>query len=243
MLFKQTPKITFVIYQNQKTVRAFEFDKRKLKFIFLLISVLLLVSFFTIFFLLAYVKNKGQNLSEGHLTYGHQQASKIQELEDKLAQISKLNEQYQKKIPQSPNEVESIFPLFSTPLGSRNLTQKKWLEAKAIDIKFHSKKIFLYFNIINARQNGTKLLGYIFVVMIQGPQISFYPDPKISFDQTTPSFNQGETFTISRFRRVEGHFYQVPQNNLPVTFKIFIFSKTGDMIHHQIVGPVKVPSS
>ena len=243
MLFKQSAKIIFVVYQDQKIVRAFEFNKRRLKFIFLLISSLFLISFFTMVFFLAYFKNNPQDLSRRSFVSPNEQRSKIQELKKELAQVKELNDQYHKKNPKSLLNRNSILPLFSLPQGSKDLTQKKWLKIKTIDIKFHSTKTLFHFNIINNKKDGTKLLGYIFIAMKQGPQVSFYPYSNILFDKTMTSFDKGETFTISRFRKVESYFDNVSSKNSPATFKIFIFSKTGDIIHYQTVGPVKVSQS
>ena len=260
MLFKQNHKVTFVMYQDQKVARAFQFDKRKLKFIFTTIPILLALSVFTILTLLI----RG-NKSEIEIIRPPPPSSRVlpvtpaktstapkvssqdqlenREWKDQLAHMKELNQQYKKQLSAAQMKRQAILPLFDLPQGYRNLVDQKWLRVTNIDIKFLPQKVLFHFNIINAKQNGTKLFGHIVVAMGHENRISLYPPAKVSFGQTVTSFNQGETFTISRFRRVESYFNDSLDKNSQAMFKIFIFSKTGDIIYYQTVGPVEVVKS
>ena len=240
MLFKQADKITFVMYQEQKVGRAFQFNKRKLKLITLSISLLFFLTLLTTFLLLAQVRYNASAQTEEKSRILSRFMPQHKKLKDELAEMKKLNAQYLKRISIAPTKREAILPLFGLPSGYEDLTGNKWLRVEDIEVKFQADRVLFEFNIINAKQDGTKLFGHIFIAMGHGSQLSLYPNAPIAFDQTLTAFGQGETFAISRLRPVKGRFNVALKKGSSATFKIYIFSRGGDILYHETTDPMEV---
>ncbi|MCY4644191.1 MAG: hypothetical protein OXB88_06190, partial [Bacteriovoracales bacterium] len=214
----------------------FEFNKRALKFILLTISALLFLGLLSTLSLLAHLKKEK---TQAHKTSLVPPSSPAQGPSAAILaeQMKQSYEQYLQEVRPIPIKKDSILPLFYLPTGFRNIIEKKWLTLEKLDIQFDPDKISVHFNIINTKQDGMKLSGHIFIVMAHGSQISIYPPSPLSMDKAMISFKQGETFTISKFRKVEGFFKTPLKKGSQVTFKVFIFSYIGDLLYRQSIGP------
>ena len=243
MLFKQTPHINLMVYQDQRMVRAFELDKRKWQFFLLAIFSLVLLGLLGSSFLLMRLKNTQElvELQSPQVIAANQ--AKRAALESELLDLKALNLEYREKMLAQYTDTKTLLPFLALPAGHQNLMPQKWPKIEAIDIKFSPRQVLFHFNIVNDRQDGKKLRGYIIIVMNSGHHLAFYPKSSILFDRSVTAFHQGETFVISRFRKVEGVFNDSLEEGSKASFKIFIFSRTGDILHYQGVGPMEVVRS
>ena len=247
MLSKQNPKITFVIYQDQKISRAFEFEKKKLRLIVILIPSLLAAGLLLCLFLFIPLKfsiDRDQATPSSIVPEEISLDEKIKQLELQLTQTKTLNEKYKQEIVSREKKSRYLVPLFHAPEKYQDLTDQKLLKVTNMSIKFRPRKVHFDFDIINEKKDGAKLVGHILIAMMTPARIILYPPVEpISSKGAIARFDQGETFTISRFRRVEAFFNTRLPANSPATFRVHIFSNTGDLMYTETIGPMNVEPS
>lgn len=240
MLQTKKKKVTFVLYEDQKVARAFELNKNKVKFFLTSLSLLFLVMIVSSLFLIANMKNMKDEISKQEPLLKKKIIEEEKKYKEKIENLESLNRTYLNKISSSKVETDSILPLFNPTLGFKDLSGENYLNIENIIIKTDGKKTFFDFNIVNSKENANKISGYIFILMQFNASLFFYPEKNLIFDDAVSNFNMGETFTISRFRQVKGIFKALPKSSDDTKFKILIFNRTGDLIHKQSIGPVKV---
>lgn len=240
MITNTKNKVTLVLYEDLKTSRAFEFNKNSIKLIFGSLFLIFVILLGATLFLLANIQNVKEEISKKEPLLIKSLKAEVDELSSNLSRMETLNQQYLEKISSSKVETDTILPLFSPTLGFKNLTSKKILNVENIQVRKSENKVLFDFNIVNKGNSGAKISGHIFIVMKIGSVIYFYPNKDLQFDNALSTYNKGETFTISRFRAVNGYFEDKNFPNSPAKFKIFIFNRTGDLIHGQNVGPLQI---
>ena len=244
MLSKQNPKITFVIYQDQKISRAFEFEKKKLRLIIILTPTLILGGLFCSILLLSLNYRKARIKKQDDTFFTHKGVGAMGErkkLESELEKANTLNKKYKETIIAMEKRESQLIPLFHVPKEYEDFTDQKLLKVTNINIKFRHQKIYFDFDIINEKRDRTKLEGHILIAMLTPSQIFLYPPAKTPFTEgAIASFDQGETFTISRFRRVQASFSTSLPFNSSASFRIYIFSNTGNIIYNETIGPMNV---
>ncbi|MDA8791974.1 hypothetical protein N9N67_01940 [Bacteriovoracaceae bacterium] len=150
-------------------------------------------------------------------------------IENELTQLRKENESLTGKLSSGDikSRREPLLELFFTPVGQKNLINRNLCTLENLETKFDKNKVRFSFNLKNNRE-GEKLSGYVHVLSYSKEQIKFYPILDTdSFDAIR--FNQGESFTVSRFRPVIAEF-NISANIQKVWYKIFIFNRTGDLL-------------
>lgn len=240
MLYEPRKKITFVLYEDQKTSRAIEFKKVHIKLLLSSLVFIFIVLLCSSLYLLANIQNVKEQIAKREPILIKNLREKEITLNQEIARLEGLNEQYLEKISTTKLESDSILPLFSPTLGFKDLSNQKLLNVENIQVKKNNRQINFNFNIVNKEPDEGRISGHIFIVMKISSQIYFYPEKELQFDDALSTYNQGETFTISRFRQVNGYFKGNSFPNKDAEFKIYIFNRTGDLIHQQSVGPLKV---
>ncbi len=240
MLYSPRKKITFVLFEDQRTSRSFEFSKFQIKVI---ISILV-VTFFSLLglslYLLTNIQNVKEEISRQEPILIKALRKKEKDLSEKLSRLESLNQEYLEKISTTKLESDALLPLFSPTLGFKDLTSQKILNVENISVSRANDRVNFDFNIVNNQSENSKISGFIFVLMKSGSQLYLYPEREFLFDNALSTFNQGETFTISRFRKVDGYFKDTNFQSNQGYFKIFIFNRTGDLIHKQSIGPIEI---
>ena len=243
MLTRKSHKVTFVMYQDHKIARAFEFDKRKLKFIFLSISLMVLTGIISWALILYLISST--NAPHSFLQKKEEKNPKVTTIDDKaddkeqLHQLKQNQEEGQKK-----QELTSVFPsYFQTPLGYSDLTNQELIKLTNIDTNFEFNRISLSFNLVNNTKNGDRVSGYIFILMFNNSTISFYPQKVSLPENPLPSYRKGESFKILYFKQVQAQFNQSLNQGSKVIFKFYIFSMDGNLIYQENIGPLKVEQS
>ncbi len=238
MLFRPSKKVTFVMYQDEKVARAFEVEKTKLKALITTTVLIVFISVGAAVGLLANFRYLRESLSKKEPEIINILKNEKLALEAKIENLNKTNQEYLNKINTTKVETDSLIPLFARTLGQTDLRSRKMLNIEKLNLSFTQKGAVLNFDIVNIQKGQEKLSGYIFAVLKQGNKIAFYPDTSLEFSESVSSFGQGETFTISRFRQVKAEFDINLKKNQDVFVKIFIFNRTGDILHVMPVGPV-----
>jgi hypothetical protein len=96
----------------------------------------------------------------------------------------------------------------------------------------------LRFDILNNLESGEKLAGYITIVQISENRLQIYPQYEITIENNRLDYSRGESFTVSRFRPVVAPFGK-PQG-LNAWYKIYVFSRTGNLLSYKVAGPYQV---
>lgn len=243
MIFRPSSKITFVLYEDQKVSKCFQFSKKTLRFLFILLPLLVISIGIVCLFLLAYV----QDLNLQTKTLAPKIMAAYQEEKSEMLQtIEQLQKQYQESLDKisttqvAVNKDNTILPLFRPTLGHKDLSVTNILNVENIEVEFQDKEVFLKFNLLNNNTNGEKISGHIIAIMKNGPNLTFYPSEDLNFDDAITTFNMGEKFTISRFRPVVANFPKESISDSKAFFKVYIFSRLGDLLYQKSLGPVEV---
>ena len=155
----------------------------------------------------------------------------------KLEESETLNVTLQEKMANSTGSSTSIatLELFKKTLGMKDLSAATKFTVEKTEIIPIGNKIQLYFELVNQTKDNSKIAGYVFVVMKNEDKFSFYPKSATIEDDLLITFNRGESFAMSRLRKVENAVFDAPKKNTTLYFKILIFSRTGDLIYKSML--------
>ena len=94
-----------------------------------------------------------------------------------------------------------------------------------------SGDVTIEFNLQNTRPDADRIRGYI-VVLAKSPKAVYaYPEGAISIDENIlVNYAKGETFGISRSRATIATFNDIKAEKNALSFQIFIFSHTGQIL-------------
>lgn len=145
-----------------------------------------------------------------------QQNSLIKELQQKIAKVD-------------PAMQTGLLPTDKKPAKT---AAKKLFTIDNIQLTPSKEAIALKFDLMNITPNNRRLSGYISIVMKSNSSIHFYPPNSIAKETVKIDFTKGESFTSSRFRPVEAIF-PVHKDADHVLFRVYIFSRSGDIVLEQ----------
>jgi len=120
-------------------------------------------------------------------------------------------------------------------IDKKNITIKDSGDNSEIVPQIKENEITLKFNLVNNSTVSNKQNGFILVTMTDGQSIYFYPKESLLPETFQFAYSRGEYFSFERLRVVEAIF-QRPKNFQILTFKILLFSRTGDIIHEQAIS-------
>ena len=165
-------------------------------------------------------------------------------LAKKVVLLETTNETLTKKISQGKTGIgvtanlTNIMALFTAPLGFEDKRAEKLAKLENMTNDSVGNKLLFKFDILNNIVTGIKLAGYITIVQYHRNGLSFYPQYDLSADSPSLEFSKGESFTVSRFRPVIAEFPKPVGTN--VWYKIFIFSRTGNLLAFRKAGPFQI---
>jgi hypothetical protein len=232
MIQDPTKDLTLIVYNTPKPPKYIKINKGLVKSLLFIIPFMVIVSVAFSLFTSFYMKRKleaAQSQEPKKITALKHQAAKLSAQIDSL---QKSNQELTEKISTgsaATGVAASQLALFNTPLGFEDLRDKNFAKIDNFSNQMINGKVTFKFDLINNQQNSKKLSGYITIVQYHSYGISLYPN--ISLNNKTPliQYNKGESFHVSRFRPVIAEF-SVPQNSASVWYKIFIFSRTGNLL-------------
>jgi hypothetical protein len=126
----------------------------------------------------------------------------------------------------------STLSLFRPIQGQKNRTRPAVLSLTGFKTAIMRDTVNLQFNIIPTVGDDSKISGHIIVLMKNELGISAYPLQALGSNDFQINYSSGEPFATQRFRPVDAGFIK-PRKSGNYIFTVFIFSKTGDLLHYQ----------
>lgn len=134
----------------------------------------------------------------------------------------------------------STLSLFKPIQGQKDRTRPAVLNLSGFKAEIGRDNVNLKFNIIPAVTDDSKISGHIIVLMKNELAIQAYPLQALGGNDFQINYSAGEPFATQRFRPVDAGFVK-PRKSGNYSFTVFIFSRTGDLIHFQSVNiPLKL---
>lgn len=240
MIYRPSETLTLLIYEDQRPAKCFEIKKGQVKFLSLVIPLIVLSSVLSVLFIFAYIKNLSTRKTLNGPSFATLQL--LQEENGRLVatqkELKELNNTLMGKI-QGTADTTNLMPLFRPTMGYEDLTGESPLALRNLKTQVMEKSLSLTFDIVNIHPEQNKVSGFVFAMMKDSDQLTFFPSLKMDLKEAyLTSFDQGESFTVTRFRPVEASFPKPSKSPNQISFKIFIFSKTGDLLFQKSIGPV-----
>lgn len=126
----------------------------------------------------------------------------------------------------------STLSLFKPIQGQKDRTRPATLNLSGFKAVTNRDTVNLQFNIIPAVTDDAKISGHIIVLMKNELGIAAYPYNAFGGNDFQINYSSGETFATQRFRPVDASFLK-PKKSGNYSFTVFIFSRTGDLLHYQ----------
>ena len=239
MIRNPSKNLTLIVYNSPKSPRYLKINKKLLSS--LILVPLLVISTITVSILYSmFLKNQVIELKSSEPKIIKDLKEKNKELSSQLDSTNKNNKILTQKLSlgSSSESTISSFRLFTPPLGIVDLREKDLLKIDNILLKNENNIVELHFNLANNSLNNDKLSGYITVVQFQKNSMYYYPAYELSEKNLRLEYSKGESFSFSRFRPTVARFPLI--NKSSVRYKIYIFSKTGDLIAYKQAGPFNI---
>ena len=239
MIQKPTKELTLIVYNTPKPPRYLKINKRLLKLLIFAIPFLLIVSLLFSLTTTVYMKRKLENARSQEPAIITSLRTEKDQLSSQVESLKRVNANLTKKISAgSTSAPASALALFSTPVGYEDFTEKEMAKLENMSANFRQNKVEFRFDLLNNLEGDEKLSGYISIVQFADNHMSFHPHHTITVENNRLDFSKGESFVVSRFRPVIAEFEK--PNSLAVWYKVFIFSRSGDLISYKVAGPYQV---
>lgn len=241
MIQDPSKDITFIVYNTPKPPRYIKLNKRLIKLLIFLIPLIVALSIAFSLLSSVYMKRKLEKSKSKEPELILQLRSDKEALQTEMQILKETNTTLTTKISAGVSSTDSPLnnmALFTTPLGFQDRRKENLTKLENMNNDLVNKKILFKFDLINNRQDEAKVSGYINIIQYHSDGISFYPAYELSVDAPRLQFSRGESFTVSRFRPVIAEFPRPKGSN--VWYKVFIFSRTGDLLAFKKAGPFQV---
>lgn len=129
----------------------------------------------------------------------------------------------------------STLSLFKPIQGQKDRTRPAVINLSGFKAEIGRDNVNLKFNIIPAVTDDSKISGHIVVLMKNELAIQAYPLQALGGNDFQINYSAGEPFATQRFRPVDAGFVK-PRKSGNYSFTVFIFSRTGDLLHYQSVN-------
>jgi hypothetical protein len=233
---ENSSKLSFILYEQESAPKYFEVSKRYLQALIVGLPLISLISIISVMGLLIYFKNIKHSLQlrEPKIIEALKKENDVLKKEKSAFLIQNTN--LQKKLLTREDSYLDSLDLFKNIPGQIDQTGKNELIVENPVIRHgKDKKIQLDFNLTNNTKNKERVSGYVFVLLKEKGLLQYYPSDSIPENQSQIFFNKGEFFATSRFRPFKATFYS-PQSLKDLTFKIIVFSNTGDLILRKVIS-------
>lgn len=240
MIKSPSKELTLIIYNTPKPPRYIRVNKGLLKSLVIVVPVFIILSISLSFLYSAFLKNKINVIKSKEPEIIEALNSKNKNLLKQIYTLKKANKELTTKLSQpiETNSSASSLYFFTPPVGMKDLRDKELVKFENISVTSNSKNVVLKFNLSNNSPQGDKLSGYISVVQYQGSVVQFYPEYDLSQKNMKLEFSKGESFSFSRFRPTEVVTKKL--STLSTKYKVYIFSRTGDLLVYKQLGPFNV---
>lgn len=222
-------RISLIFYENPRSPRYFEINKKHLKFLFvglpiiclIIISILLLGAFYFNQIKASIMRKEPQIIKDLRV--------QNQELTEKQKETQEFNLVLQDKLNIKSSTNLSSLSMFYPISGQQDLTHNPLIGIENFNHQIDGTTLSISFTMENLTRDGKKLAGYIFAFLKTDSGIIVYPQSALPEDEFQIKFNRGEYFAFSRFRPVITSF-NLNQKTENFLLKVLIFSRTGDLM-------------
>lgn len=239
MIHRPSQDYTLIIYNSPKPPRFIKISKKLIQSLVIAIPILLILSLFFSLSSSVYMKTKLENVRSKEPEIIQSLKNTNSELEGKIKLLEKDNKELINKISSgTQNLPSSTLDLFSTPLGFSDETDLNKVKLENISTNIKENEIEIRFDLLNNLESNKRLAGYITIVQYSENTLQIYPKYEVTLENNRLDYSRGESFTVSRFRPVIAPFDK--PNGLNAWYKIFIFSRTGNLLAYKVAGPYQV---
>jgi hypothetical protein len=240
MIKSASKDLTFIIYNTPKPPKYIRVNKKLIKSLVIVFPIFVLLSITFSFLYSAYLKNTITDLKSKEPEVILNLKETNLSLEQKISFLEKANKELTQKLSMGAlaETSYSALNLFTTPLGMKDRRNEELVKFENINISSDKNKITLKFNLANNSPSGDKLSGYISVIQYQDNLIQYYPNYELSPKSMRLEYSKGESFSFSRFRPTVVDI--VKKSSSSAKYKVFIFSRTGDLLVYKQLGPFNV---
>ena len=231
-----TGKFSVLFYEEKNLPRYLQIGPRPLRFfIFGLPIITMLAVAFALGAAYLVYQSKHATVGEENRTIRRlkQEISKLSTAQQSAAtEITALQE---KLSAEGSSEELSSSALIHPAKGQQDLTGKKLITLENIKVVAEDRGVKIDFVMAKNEQQEQTVSGHIIIVLQKGNALHFYP-ANILNKQMQINYNSGETFSFGRLRPVSAVF-GVSAESAALRFKIFVFSRNGDLLLEQIYTP------
>ena len=239
MIQDPSKEVTLIVYNTPAPPKYIKVNKRLIRYILMIVPALIIFFLAGSLFYSIFLKNKVSELKALEPAILQQLDEQEIAFNAQLKDLKKTNEELTRKLSRGGTTNEgtaSLLSLFTIPLGSQDLRGQNMVTLSDIKVTTEKKQIKLNFNMLNNTEN--KLTGYMSVVQYQGPHLQFYPPEELNEKNLKLQYASGEYYSFSRLRPSPVTFEKI--SSLSSRYKIYLFSKTGDLIFYQQIGPFNI---
>jgi hypothetical protein len=241
MIQDPSKDLTLIVYNTPKPPKYIKLNKGLIKVLIFIIPVIVVLSVASSLVSSVYMKRKLENVRSKEPEIILQLKEEKASLTSEIDILKQTNETLTKKI--SSGSVASSSPLnimalFTTPLGFEDKRSNELAKLENMNNDLVNNNILFKFDLINNKQDTSKLSGYVNIIQYHSEGITFYPAYELTIDSPRLEYSKGESFTVSRFRPVIAEFPK-PKGSA-VWYKIFIFSRTGNLLAYKKAGPFQL---
>lgn len=234
---KSSKKLSFLLYDEKKGPIYVTTDKGLLKFTLYTLPILIIIALIIIILGSVYFKEIREMARRKEPAIIKELKSDNLALTQKIEELKKDNMAFEQKLAKGVGDSKSlVLSLFKPVAGQEDLSITPMLRIEKLNISSENGKAKVNFEIHNQTKDNTKLFGYIHIHMSSANQIKFYPQKDIAPEDMLVTYNQGESFAVSRLRPVNAEFDVKDFDSPKALFKILIFSRTGDILLKKFVA-------
>lgn len=244
MIQDPSKDLTFIVYNTPKPPKYIKINKSLMKILIFIIPVIIIFSIGFSIITSVYMKRKLEKARSEEPEIITSLRNENSTLSNDLKLLKENNIILTRKISLGTSSASSestglsIMNLFTTPLGFEDKRSEEMAKLDNMTNDSLPDKLLFKFDILNNITNGQKLAGYISIIQYHRNGISYYPQYDLSVESPGLEFSKGESFTVSRFRPVIAEFPK--PNGTNVWYKIFIFSRTGNLLAYKKAGPFQL---
>ena len=241
MIQDPSKELTLIVYNTPKPPKYIKLNKGLIKVLIFTIPIIIILSFASSLFSSAYMKRKLEEVKSKEPEIILQLKKDKKNIASELEILKLTNMSLTKKISSGATSTASplnIMALFTTPLGFEDQRKDELAKLENMNNDIVNNNVLFKFDLINNKQDETKLSGFVNIIQYHSDGITYYPSYELSIDSPRLEYSKGESFTVSRFRPVIAEFSKPKGNS--VWYKIFIFSRTGNLLAYKKAGPFQL---
>lgn len=233
-------EVSIVIYDAPLPPRYLRFSKRFLRFILVFIPLCLGILALSLF-----LWGLGHRLSVTPKPklpeVLSEKDTKLMALETELVSLKESNSLLMEKLSTTGAQGSAEDPYLLTirkPYGMQDLTKQKLVSIDQFSVEQEANKVSFKFQIINANAES-RVVGYVIAFLLSENALVAYPGEANSQMASGIKYSTGETFAVSRLRPTNAEFF-IRASGKEMNFMVYIFSREGDLLLHQKLGPYTV---